>query len=217
MRYSLFRVIEKSFHIGMRAVLKVIQYNCKPMHCGQDKKMEYATAKDFCSVFHRGMASLYQLAFLLAADHHKAQQIFAASLEECLNGNSVFRQRIGSWAKRVIVTTAVRVLAPACSQSDDLRVGHEAPNLKPRGERHEAITRLSLFTRFVFVMTVLERFSVSECAVLLRCAREEIVQAQSRAVVGIALGESARTNQTWWKDQLAPSAAIVNSEINRRS
>src|SRR4051794_33674539 len=90
------------------------------MPCGIDKKTEYATAQDFCRAFHTGMSSLYQLAFLLAADHEEAERIFVAGFEECLNGNPVFKERVGWWSKRVIVTNAIRVMRPMSYQAADV-------------------------------------------------------------------------------------------------
>ena len=48
-------------------------------------------------------------------------------------------------------------------------------------DRHVVIGRLlSLgdFDRFVFVMSVLERYSDQDCSILLRCARRDIVKAR---------------------------------------
>ena len=163
------------------------------MRCGIDKEKEYATAQDFCCEFHTGMSSLYQLAFLLAADHEAAENIFIAGLEECLNGIPVFKERISWWAKRVIVTNAIRLIGPVSRQANDppvVRGGSEARS----GRSEAAITLLPTFARFVFVMTVLEKFSTIECAVLLRTTRQDVLQARSRAMVAIALEE-------WCKNQ----------------
>lgn len=152
---------------------------------------EYAATADFCQAFHSGMSSLYQLAFLLAADHPTAERIFVAGLEECLNGNPVFKERVGWWSKRAIVTNAIRVMTPISYQTDD-RQAREESGLASRSRTPEAaITRLSTFTRFVFVMTVLERFSVIECAILLGARRQDVLHARSRAMVAIALGDSS--------------------------
>lgn len=154
-------------------------------------KTEYAAAADFCHVFHSDMSTLYQLAFLLAADHHVAERIFVAGFEECLNGNPVFKERIGWWSKRAIVTNAIRIMTPTSYQTDDGQA-HQERGRDSRSRTHEAaITGLSTFTRFVFVMTVLERFSVIECAILLGARRQDVVHARSRAMVAIALGDSS--------------------------
>jgi hypothetical protein len=73
---------------------------------------DYATAEDFCGIFAEGMDELYQLSFLLIADHHKAEQCFAAGLGDSLKENHVFKQWARSWAKRAIIQNAIRELKP---------------------------------------------------------------------------------------------------------
>lgn len=73
---------------------------------------DYATAEDFCGVFAEGMDELYQLSFLLVADHHKAEQCFLAGLEDSLKETHVFKQWARSWAKRAIIQNAIRELQP---------------------------------------------------------------------------------------------------------
>jgi DNA-directed RNA polymerase specialized sigma24 family protein len=50
-------------------------------------------------------------------------------------------------------------------------------------EREETVAILGLrpFERFVFVMSVLERYSDQDCSVLLGCARRDVVAARLRA------------------------------------
>jgi DNA-directed RNA polymerase specialized sigma24 family protein len=48
------------------------------------------------------------------------------------------------------------------------------------------ITQLPAFERFVFVMAVLERYSIQECALLLDCSTREVASARIRALQLIA-------------------------------
>ena len=43
---------------------------------------EYATTNDFRRIFDENMNSLYLLAFLLTADHGRAEQCFVSGLED---------------------------------------------------------------------------------------------------------------------------------------
>jgi DNA-directed RNA polymerase specialized sigma24 family protein len=45
-----------------------------------------------------------------------------------------------------------------------------------------AVARLEPFERFVYVMTVLERYSDHECSILLGCARRDVLAARTRAL-----------------------------------
>jgi len=73
---------------------------------------DHATFEDFRSVFAESMDDLYQLSFLLTADHHKAEQCFIAGVEDSVRENFVFKEWARSWAKRVIIQSAIRELKP---------------------------------------------------------------------------------------------------------
>src|ERR1019366_2636448 len=75
-------------------------------------KGKHATSEDFCELFTKDVKGLYLLSFLLTVDHEKAEQCFVAGLDGCVNGNSVFREWAHSWARRVIIRHAVRMVAP---------------------------------------------------------------------------------------------------------
>ena len=53
---------------------------------------EYATADDFRRIFDENMNSLYLLAFLLTADHGRAEQCFVSGLEDAVGSNRVFKE-----------------------------------------------------------------------------------------------------------------------------
>src|SRR5579863_8454799 len=81
----------------------------------QDRRNEpnpYATREDFIQVFHEDMNGLYQLSFLLTGDHEKAERCFVAGIENCVKENRVFREWARSWAKRIIIGSAIRELKP---------------------------------------------------------------------------------------------------------
>jgi DNA-directed RNA polymerase specialized sigma24 family protein len=155
----------------------------------------YATATDFCAVFKAHADDLYQLAFLLTADHEKAEKSFVAGLEDSVTENHVFKEWAHSWAKRAILRNAIRELKPRPSASSSLRT--HAPHISPvpndPGEHFDASAILALesFERFAFVVTVLEQYSEHECALLLGCAPWEIREARTRALEQLAKSRGA--------------------------
>jgi DNA-directed RNA polymerase specialized sigma24 family protein len=157
------------------------------MNRHSDKTNDYATREYFCQVFQKDLDSLYRLAFLLTADHEKAQKIFVAGIDECASGNPVFKQWARSWARRVIIRSAIRLIEPVLGESeeryieDDERETELAPG--------QAVAHLSPLTRFVFIMSVLERIPDRECAALLGCGTAEIEDTRMRALRAIALSE----------------------------
>jgi hypothetical protein len=143
----------------------------------------YASSGDFRRIFHEETDSLYQLSFLLTADHEKAEQCFVSGLEDSVNGSPVFKEWARSWARRAIIHNAVRVInprptdehAPPCLNSD---------GKTPAGEEAEiaAVLELGPFERFVYVMSVLEHYSDQDCLVLLGCALRDVIAARIRAL-----------------------------------
>jgi DNA-directed RNA polymerase specialized sigma24 family protein len=147
----------------------------------------YARCDDFRQVFDEDMNTLYQLAFLLTADRQKAEQCFVAGLDDAIKGNPVFKEWARSWARRMVSLNAVRAINPRSangngrgrSSSDRADSNGKAPS---DGQQEEiaAILQLNAFERFVYVMTVLERYSDQECSVLLGCTRRDVLAARTR-------------------------------------
>lgn len=156
----------------------------------QDRRNEpnpFATREDFIKVFHEDMSGLYQLSFLLAGDHEKAEKCFVAGIEDCVKENRVFREWARSWAKRIIVENAIRELKPrpglpGSSPSATVFLHREQSSGSGRHFDVDAVLGLGDFERFVFVMSVLENYSHHECALLLGCSVLEIRQARLHAL-----------------------------------
>jgi hypothetical protein len=143
----------------------------------------YASSGDFRRIFHEETDSLYRLSFLLTADREKAEQCFVSGLEDSVNGSPVFKEWARSWARRAIIHNAVRVINPHATEE------HSPPSLNSdgktlAGEEVEIAVVLELgpFERFVYVMSVLERYSDQDCSVLLGCARRDVIAARIRAL-----------------------------------
>jgi len=151
------------------------------------KPTPYASSTDFRQVFDEDMKGLYLLSFLLTADREKAEQCFVSGLEDAVNGNQVFKEWARSWARRVIIQNAVRAIDPRpVEKSGRLSSASLSSNEKtlPAVQQVEiaAVLGLEPFERFVYVMTVLERYSDQDCSLLLGCARQDVVAARSRAL-----------------------------------
>jgi DNA-directed RNA polymerase specialized sigma24 family protein len=145
---------------------------------------DYATIEDFCSTFTEGMNELYQLSFLLTADHRKAEQCFVAGLEESVTSNRVFREWARSWAKRAIIQNAVRKLKPCPPVANESSsTALPSTGALPRENQHfklDWVLGLADFDRFVFVISVLEHYPDRDCAVLLGCSPRQVGEARVR-------------------------------------
>jgi hypothetical protein len=129
------------------------------------------------------MDSLYWLAFLLTADHNKAEQCFVGGLGECVDQSHVSTERARSWARRAIVEDAVRIIRPVPEKSANGCFA-DTKSQGPVGTSNPFtfIVSLRAFERFVFVMSVLEGQSDEDCQSLLRCTRQELVTARKTAL-----------------------------------
>ncbi|HKF20378.1 MAG TPA: hypothetical protein VKE93_02350 [Candidatus Angelobacter sp.] len=146
------------------------------------RALEYASAKDFCSIFHQDMDVLYWLALVLTADAGKAERCFAAGLDECIDGNAVFKEWARSWSRRVVIKNAIRLISPRPDVASPTAIhGADQPE-SPAEAVLAALMNLRPFDRFVFVISVLEGYADRDCAALLGCSSAEVSSARVRAL-----------------------------------
>ena len=150
--------------------------------------MTYASSADFHRIFYEENDSLHRLSFLLTADRQKAERCFVSGLEESVTGSRVFKEWAHSWARRTVIQNAVRIIKPRPVEQ------HALSSFVSRGtaqvvEQVEtaAVLQLEPFERFVYVMSVLERYSDLDCSVLLGCARRDVIAARIRALEQIEM------------------------------
>lgn len=153
-----------------------------------ERATEYATCKDFKQIFTEDMVGLHRLAFLLTADHAKAEQCFVAGLEDSIHGNPVFRQWARAWSKRAIIQSAIKAVGPMPGRHGVIPEAAEAH--WQNGDDVESIAAVVAswepFERFVFVMAVLEGYGLRECAALLACPVQDVIAAKSLALQRLA-------------------------------
>lgn len=149
---------------------------------GASSRSSYVGKKNFCGVFEQDMNRLYSLALLLTADHVSAEQVFLAAFHDCMQSADVFPGWEHSWSRRAIVKQAIRFVRP---RHDDSGVADDAA-VKAVPAR---LLELRPFDRFVFAMTVLERFTIRETAVLLNCMPSDVENARVRVLQSLAPAE----------------------------
>jgi hypothetical protein len=103
----------------------------------------------------------------------------------------VFRDWARSWARRTIIRTAVRMLRPRRNHSTAPAAPGDPVNCElarsPEAKSAiESILGLEDFERFIFVMSVFERYSVQDCSVLLDCSRQDVHETRVRALQQVA-------------------------------
>jgi DNA-directed RNA polymerase specialized sigma24 family protein len=159
-------------------------------HCDGDNR--YATSEEFLNILDQDMHGLYQLSFLLTGNHQKAEGCFVAGIEGCVKANRVFREWARAWAKRMIVENAIRELNPRRQRSNSS--AHLATVFSRNQQLSspigcfdlDAMLGLADFERFVFVLCVLERYRMHECALFLGCSASEVREACAQAIEKLA-------------------------------
>ena len=163
----------------------------------------HATADDFQKLFATEMGAFYRLAFLMIADSAKAEECLIVAMKECIHGISIAEGWAETWARRVVVRNAIRMAAEFKKQSLD-EVSNEAPHSTcsptPRQAERFAefagILALRDFERIVFVLCVLERYSIRDCALLLGRSQQDVNAAKIRAIEQLADYEIAASPQS---------------------
>jgi DNA-directed RNA polymerase specialized sigma24 family protein len=156
----------------------------QPMQLVDERATRYATVTDFFATFNEEMRSLYLLAFLLTADHDKAEECLVHAMGECVEWIGVFTDWAHSWSRRAVLKRAIQMIMPAPEHADKVSI-ITLKSPATSGEDNDpfaAILLLDPFERFVFVMSTLEGQSDADCAVLLRCSRRDVMMARVLAL-----------------------------------
>ena len=149
----------------------------------------YASKEEFVSLFESERMALQGLALLLTANSEAAERCLVLALRECIANCSVSRDWVLAWARRVVIRNAINVVMESEEQSfagmncnaeigsvafsEDDSLGHIA-NL-------QSILTLPDLDRLVFVISILERHSIRDCALLLGRSSRDISEARQRA------------------------------------
>lgn len=159
------------------------------MTCPKDQKLpdfraDYTSPLDFCKLLEQELKPLYLLAFLLTANREKAEQCFAATVEQAMEEHTVVKEWARSWIKRCLIRNAVAMVFHTSDDSIEDREFWSATQYTAAGVDSEidAVTQLPALERCVFIMSILERYSDCECSVLLGRSAKNVAEARMRAL-----------------------------------
>ena len=146
-------------------------------------RADYAMRTDFCAVFEEDMKPLYLLAFLLTANHKEAEQCFVSTVEEAFKKQAVFKEWARTWVKRKLIEHAIAIVSPVSARTGEKQELWKARSHETGTEGAiDAVTKLAPLERFVFVMSIVERQSNWDCALLLGCSMNKVAPARRRAL-----------------------------------
>ena len=143
-----------------------------------DSNARHASRADYCRVFQEDMRPLYLLSFLLTASHAKAEQCYLESFDNAVEGHFVFKEWACSWSKRTLIQTAIDLVFSDRVQSEV----RDAWDESAVGVVINIVAQLAPLERFVFVMSVLERYSDHDCSRMLNCTVQDVRDARVQAL-----------------------------------
>jgi hypothetical protein len=148
----------------------------------------YVSIEEFVALFLSERVCLQRLALLLTADSRLAARCVRLALNQCGANSCVLRGWAFSWARRMVIRNAIdlvmrcrRYLFVETAGNDDrgttMSQDRELISSTPNGKW---ILGLPGLDRFVFVICVLERYSVHECAALLGKSLRDVNDSRRR-------------------------------------
>ncbi len=164
---------------------------------------QYATSEDFHRVFDQDRRSLHRLSLLLTVVEDMAERCVRSALEECITVNGVFRKFATSWARRSVITNAIRFtdMRENLPSSPIQRVFMADASLAE--SQAICVSALQNLQRFVFVMSALEQYTDHECSILLRCSYHDVCEARTLAfrhiegACGLSVREYVPSLRAW--------------------
>src|SRR5208282_3046394 len=175
----------------------------------------YATTDDFQRLFAREMTDLFRLSLHLTADAEKAESCLILAMRECFANSTVAKEWALIWARRMVVCNAIRLVLgtertiprDACNEAGpDF---HFQPGDYRIEALRESLSILALpdFDRLVFVISVLERYSILDCALLLGKSPKDVNEARVRAITQIVSSEERNRHESSTTSPTSPHGA----------
>jgi DNA-directed RNA polymerase specialized sigma24 family protein len=154
----------------------------------RSERCEYAGREELASVFECQRAGLQKLALLLTADEQAARRCMILAFRECIAGSPISREWALNWTRRMVIRNAISLVMGRENEShvntndgtDSALTGFSPDDSPGANAESESILDLPELDRFVFVICVLERYSMYDCALLLGRSPRDINEARQR-------------------------------------
>ena len=167
--------------------------NCRETH-------SFTPNDDFQQLFSTEITDLFRLSLQLTANAEKAERCVIDAMTDCFGETIVARGFARVWARRMVICNAIRLVLNI-DNDNACDAGYEF-QLQPSGYRTEelresvAVLDLPDVDRLAFVICVLERFSVLDCALLMRKSPKDVCDAVERATNRVASAEDGSHSKT---------------------
>jgi hypothetical protein len=152
------------------------------------ERCRYARSEEFAKVFERDRPGLQRLALLLTANSEAAERCLRRAFRECIASSTISKEWVRIWSRRMIIRNAVSlVLEPEdesfINTNEDADHGFVAfsQEVSPGAiAGSESILGLPELDRLVFVICILEHYSMYDCALLLGKPLRDVNEARRR-------------------------------------
>jgi DNA-directed RNA polymerase specialized sigma24 family protein len=147
-------------------------------------------------IFEEHRAELYWLAFLLTGNRELGVEAFSRAVNFEDSANPVFRGFMAAWARKLVIAEALAQIGPELGESRLRSEARDAsqPDRLPsrdrmsadrvtRPEFEHAVLALDVFERCAMLLTVFERLSIPEVALLLNAGEELVKKAQVQGLI----------------------------------
>jgi len=157
---------------------------------------ECATAEDRQKHFAAEMAELFHLAFLLTANVEDAERCVILAMRQCMEADAILKHWLPVWVRRSVITTGIEIVtghqreplpSPVLCNSNGSAQGPAQSTSSPEGSA--GVFTLAHRERLVYVLSVIEQYSIRECAHLLGRSNKDVREARASAVDNIAAFE----------------------------
>ena len=164
-----------------------------------NQKASCATPEDFEQLFAKQNTDLLRLSLHLTADAEKAESCLILANRDCSFRNRVSKDSVHTWARRMVIGNAIRLVwgGPNDIVGESGFEFHLQPSNFPIECLRESVAILTLpdLDRLAFVICILERYSILDCALLLRKAPQQVYEAIVRAIRQVLLLEERRGHE----------------------
>jgi hypothetical protein len=182
----------------------------RKMRSAANGRDDHVAHSDFCDIFLQQLDRLYSLALILTGDELRAEECFLAALDSCVEGSLVFKESAVAWSRRSVIKCAIRFMLPSpSSPSRPALVANRCDSSPDQDASLKSVQELSPFDRFVFVMSVLERYSDRECTLLLGCSYSNILGARVSAFQQIS---TTRLSKSYAGHARGAHASVVDAD-----
>jgi DNA-directed RNA polymerase specialized sigma24 family protein len=148
-------------------------------------------------IFEDHAAELHWLAYLFTGSHDRGVRAFTKALDSEDYANPAMTDFMGSWSRKLVIGASLETIRPQLQESAGRTMRAEDPDpatlaaSSPVGqmtaqELERALLAIDLFPRCALLLTVFEKLSLDDAALLLNADKALVRKAQNQGLLDLA-------------------------------